>query len=257
MSACAWFLRPPAPKALRLFCFPYAGGSAGLFHQWNQALTDVDVCAVQLPGRANRLAEPAFTDFESLIEALLPLILAHADRPFALFGHSMGALIAFRLAQRLQTLPSARPQQLFVSACAAPQIPRTRQWHLQDDAALLETLRAYAATPAQVLQNPELMELLLPMLRADFQLLASYRYQRGEKPLSCPIHVLSGHDDHSIPSGLYADWGKESRHPATFTVFRGGHFFLDGQMEQVGRQVREFMLQEQARKSAAALCSPQ
>src|SRR6202521_4801574 len=122
----SWYVaHPPNPDAaLKLFCFPYAGGSASAFRSWHLALPrEVEVCGVQLPGRANRLLEPAFTCIPDLLEELAPALLAVADRPFAFFGHSMGAIVAFELSRWLQRHKEVMPKHLFVSGRRAPQIP--------------------------------------------------------------------------------------------------------------------------------------
>lgn len=229
-----WFIRPlDASKRLRLFCFPYAGGSATLFLPWSNRLPDIDICPIQLPGRSTRFGEAAYTEFETLIDDLLPVIAVHTTIPFSFFGHSMGAKIAFRLAQRLRRDEGSCPTSLIVSASAAPTHLNPRQWHLQDDAALIRTLRLYQGTPEEVLDNEELMSLLLPTLRADFQLLASVHFPAYEPPLPCPIHVLSASDDpHVLNADCYA-WHLQSSVGCDLKCFKGGHLFINERSDEL------------------------
>lgn len=237
-----WFIRPlDASKRLRLFCFPYAGGSATLFLPWSNRLPDIDICPIQLPGRSTRFGEAAYTEFETLIDDLLPVIAAHTTIPFSFFGHSMGAKIAFRLAQRLRRDEGSCPASLIVSASAAPTRLNPRQWHLQDDAALIQTLRLYQGTPEEVLDNEELMSLLLPTLRADFQLLASVHFPADEPPLPCPIHVLSARDDAHAREEDCQAWRLHSSVGCDFKRFNGGHLFINEQSEDLFGYLRSVL----------------
>ena len=205
----SWVTCPkPNPQAsLRLFCFPYAGGKAVSFRAWSSGLpTTVEVCPVELPGRGSRLMEVPFTQFEPLISALAQALLPYLDKPFAFFGHSMGALVSFELARLLRQKYGLSPVHLFVSGRGAPQVVPVPDppIHALPEPAFLEKLRGLNGTPEAVLENAKLMQLLLPMLRADFAVIETYVYV-PEPPLNCPITAFSGWQDRKVSFDLIAD----------------------------------------------------
>jgi medium-chain acyl-[acyl-carrier-protein] hydrolase len=194
----------------------------------------VEVCAVQLPGRENRLLEPPFTRLEPLVEALAGALLPYLDRPYALFGHSMGGLLGFELIRRLRRLGAPTPQRFFVSACRAPQLPRrARPIHDLPDDELVESLRAFRGTPTRVLQDRELMQLVLPALRADFGVLETYAYT-AEARLECPLEVFGGLQDETVPLPELAGWSDQAGREYSQRMLPGHHFFLH---EGEGRRI--------------------
>ncbi|PIA70687.1 thioesterase II family protein [Pseudomonas sediminis] len=234
-SLSPWIHTRPLPAArLRLLCFPFAGGSAGSFMPWfTQLAPHVQLCAIQLPGRGARFGEPPVHDFATLIERLGEVIAGYDDLPYAFFGHSLGALVAFELAHHCVRRGLPPPRHLFVSASGAPRhrvgAPR---YDLLSDGELLIKLRDYAGTPPEVLANQELMALLLPAIRADFALLRHYRYQPRPR-LDVPMSVLAGQDDAHVGQETLHDWQTETRAGCALHRFEGGHFFAFEQPEQV------------------------
>lgn len=196
---------------LRLFCFPYAGGSTLAFRNWQNLLpTEIEVCPIELPGRGSRFHETPHTNLTDLIEALGPGLLPYLDRPFALFGHSMGAALVFELACWLRDRNAPEPAHAIVSGRHAPHVPDpSPQVHQYPDRELIEHLRRYNGTPEAVLNNPELMELLLPTIRADFQLLETYIY-RDRLPLSCAMTIFGGKDDDTVSSEDIQAWRSQT-----------------------------------------------
>ena len=236
----AWLhSKPPAGARLRLYCFPYAGGSAASFAAWQAALgPGIEVCAVQMPGRGNRFREPPETVMETLVEKLVQVIAWQPAGPFAFFGHSLGALVAYEVARALEGRALAAPQYLIVSGCAAPrQRGERRALHLLDDVELLASLERYNGTPAEVLANRELMEMLLPMIRADFALASEYTY-RPAPPLCMPLMALAGQHDEGITGEQIAAWSRESVRPCPVTWFDGGHFFINERQDAVLQCIR-------------------
>jgi medium-chain acyl-[acyl-carrier-protein] hydrolase len=221
------FSRRPGAE-VRLFCLPYAGGGAGVFRGWEDSLAGrVEVCPVQLPGRETRFREPAFTRLAPLVEALAGSLRLYLDRPFALFGHSMGALLAFELARRLQRDHGPQPVRLVVSGCGAPQTRTSRTTiHALPAAEFREELRRLDGTPAAILANDELMDLLLPTLRADFSLCESYAYIAGP-PLACPVTALGGLGDDAVSRQDLDAWRDQTTGPFRVRMLPGGHFFLN------------------------------
>jgi medium-chain acyl-[acyl-carrier-protein] hydrolase len=228
-AASQWFTRPKSNQQarLRLFCFPYAGGNAHAFSKWPQQLPPgVEVLAAQLPGRASRIREPPHTGLHALVEELGRAVRPYLDVPFAFFGHSMGAMIGFELARLLRREGVGAPTHLFVSGRRAPQIPNTDALTYNlPDAELIEQLRRLNGTPPAVLEHPELMQLMLPLLRADFEVVETYRYV-DEPPLDCPISAFGGLQDPEVTREQLEAWRAQTTSGFVRRMFDGDHFFL-------------------------------
>ena len=220
--------RKPNPQArLRLFCFPYAGGAASVFRNWSDGLpADVEVCPVQLPGRGTRLMEPPFSELSFLVEALADALLPLLDKPFALFGHSLGSLVSFELARQLRAKHRTSPVRLFVSAGPAPQIPhRGLPIHDLPEKEFAAELHRLDGTPGELLNHKELMDIVLPSLRADFALYESYQYLSGP-PLNCPISTFGGLSDKKVSHRDLEAWRDQTTVSFSIRMFPGDHFFL-------------------------------
>lgn len=220
--------RPSDEAPARLFCFPYAGGNAGIYRGWGDRLpASLEVLPVELPGRASRFREPALSSVEDIVDASVEALEPFFDRPFAFFGHSMGAAISFELARRLRADGLRMPSYLFVSARRAPQVParEDRVFDLPDEQ-LLAKLRELNGTPEEALQHPELMQMMLPLIRADFQVSDTHVFEDGE-PLACPISGFGGLGDEEIPREDMERWGELTRGGFTLRMFPGDHFFLN------------------------------
>ena len=216
-------------KCFRLFCFPYAGGGASIFRSWPERLpSDIEVCATQFPGREDRLRETPFARLSSLIDVLADVLYPYLDFPFAFFGHSLGSLISFELTRRLRRQKAPCPLQLFISGCRAPQIPNPDPpIHQLPHAEFIEELLRFNGTPKAVVDNPELMELLLPLLRSDLRLYETYVYDH-EAPLDCPISAFAGFEDEEVSREELAAWCGQTRSRFSMQMFPGNHFFLNG-----------------------------
>lgn len=220
--------RKPNPQArLRLFCFPYAGTGASIFRTWPAGLPeDVEVCPIQFPGRGSRLMETPFTQLSPPIQALAQALVPLLDKPFAFFGHSLGALVGFELARQLRRQSGVQPVRLFVSADRAPQIPhRDRPIHALPEAEFLGELRRLNGIPREVLEEAELMQIMLPVLRADFAVYETYVYS-SEPPLNCPISTFGGLQDHRVSRGDLEAWRDQTNGSFSLRMFPGDHFFL-------------------------------
>lgn len=215
----------PEPPALRLFCFPYAGGGPEPFGRWRRGLPDrCELVAVDYPGHGFRPQEPPVESALELACELAGAMAAMADLPFALFGHSMGALIAYETARELASM-DLMPTHLFVSGRGAPQRRLPPDPGPLSDAAIRERLRSLGGTPAQVLDNDELMERLMPALRADFRICDSYVHEH-EAPLTISLETFAGDRDPSVTPAEIAEWVNQTVGPTDNHVIRGGHFFL-------------------------------
>ncbi len=246
-----WFLIPkPNPlAALRLICFPYSGASASIYFDWANVLpSSIEVVAVQLPGRANRLSEPLLTDMASVIQGVMAGLPSLLDRPFALFGHSLGAQEAFEttLALRRQGLP--QPARLFVSGHGAPHAedPEKLLLHRLDDEAMVRELRKMNGMAPEILENDELMQLVLPILRADFTISETYDYQ-PEPPLACSISAYSGLQDRYVTREQMQAWKELTTGDFRLRMFPGDHFYLNSSrmllLQALARDLVEVMRQ--------------
>jgi medium-chain acyl-[acyl-carrier-protein] hydrolase len=234
-----WVLKPRRVQgpSLRLFCFPYAGAGTSAFRQWSADLPiDIELCCVELPGRETRYREAPFTRVADLIEAASPFLRPHMSAPFALFGHSMGALLCFELARELRRLGGPAPLHLFVSGALAPHLPDPEPplHDLPDREFLDEVGRRYDGIPPAVLEHPDLVQLLLPVLRADVTILETYVY-RDEPPLDCPMTALGGLDDRHVKREDLAAWSEHTSGPFAMELFPGNHFFIQSAKKDVLR----------------------
>jgi medium-chain acyl-[acyl-carrier-protein] hydrolase len=211
-----------------------------MYRTWADRLSDeIEVCAVQLPGRESRIREPAETSLDTLVEQLVPELQPYVDEPFAFFGHSMGALLAFETARRLRRTIGPEPTHLFVAARRAPQLPaREQPAHGLPEPELVEHLRDLGGTPEEVLQHPELRDLMLPMLRADFAVIETYSYL-PEPPLDCPITVFGGEFDSRVSPTELRAWREQTHGGFEMHVLPGDHFFVRSAEEQLLRHLQE------------------
>ncbi|MBZ4194220.1 MAG: alpha/beta fold hydrolase [Candidatus Contendobacter sp.] len=228
-----WFVRPKPNAGLRLFCFAHAGGAASAFHPWGAKLEGVDVWAIQLPGREGRLSEPLLTDFTVLQDRLARELTPHLDRPFAFFGHSMGAILAYEIARELRQRRLPPPERLYVSGRRAPTLPNLDPplHPLPDREFIAELKRRFAGLPAVILAEPELLALFLPILRADLMMLERHEF-RTDAVLDVPITAYGGQDDpQTLPEALAA-WRELTTREFAMRHFPGGHFYLHEQRER-------------------------
>lgn len=216
------------PEAvLRLFCFPYAGGGTSVYRNWQAAMpAGVAVVAARLPGRESRAAEAPIADIEEMIRAAAGAIEPLLDRPFAFFGHSLGAMISFELARALRRRSLPMPSVLLVAAARAPQLRRGAPVDREpSDEEFLEDIRRLQGVPEEILQNGELLRYLLPALKADSRLGRLYVY-RDEPPLDVPIRAYAGAEDARLPREVIEAWRRQTRSSFALRQFPGGHFFL-------------------------------
>jgi len=212
---------------LRLFCFPYAGGNAAIFQKWHRAFPDsIEVCPVQYTGRGKRIREPLFTNAIPLAHDVSQALVSLLDLPFAFFGHSMGGIIAFEVAREFRREQLPLPLHLFVSSVRAPQFPNRDQIAFNmPEPQFKEELRRLNGTPREVLENDELMNLMLPMLRADFSVAQTYPYVEEDR-LSCPLTVYGGMEDPSVSLPELEGWRAQTTGTFKLEMFRGDHFYL-------------------------------
>jgi len=235
-----WMLRPDARASApcRLFCLPFAGAGASQFFPWKSLLPPfVELCTLQLPGREGRFREPAFVRADEAAEHVAREMLAWIDRPYALFGHSMGALLTFEVARSLRRRGCRLPFVLLLSGYPAPHLPRDQApvSGLPKEQ-LIERLREMQGTPEVVLRDPELMNFLLPALRADFAICETYTF-REEPPLPIPMVVFGGAEDNEAPPPRLEPWRLHTSAGFRQETLPGGHFFLHSSRERLLQHV--------------------
>jgi medium-chain acyl-[acyl-carrier-protein] hydrolase len=223
-----WFAYvAPRPKArFRLFCLPYAGGSALIYRNWAEYLPPwIELVPLQLPGRGTRAYEPPFVSMDLLVDSLEATIASCFDKPFMLFGHSMGAAISFELAHRLSS-EQREPSHLFLSGRAAPQVSRHDSFTFNlPEPEFLEEIRRLKGTPSEVLADKELLAFILPILRADFELIQKYAYV-PKSMLTCPTTVFGGLSDDNVSCEDLWAWRHQFSGSFRMQMFPGDHFFL-------------------------------
>ncbi|MFF8914670.1 thioesterase II family protein [Streptomyces sp. NPDC015032] len=229
-----WIRRfhPVEDARVRLLCLPHAGGSASFYFPLSKALSpSVDVLAVQYPGRQDRRQERCIDSIPELADALLEEVLPWSDRPLALFGHSMGATLAFELARRCEQKRIV-PLVVFVSGRRAPSRYRSESVHLRDDDGLIAELRKLNGTGAEVFGDDELLSMVLPAIRSDYRAVETYRYIPGPR-LTAPVRAYTGIDDPKVTIDEVQSWGEHTEGNFALQTYPGGHFYLNEQAPHV------------------------
>ena len=219
---------PNDRSKVRLVCFPYAGTGASIFQSWPSWLPrDVDMCAIQLPGREMRFREQPHTSYMPIVEETARALESYLDQPLVLFGYSLGAILAYELAHYLRQAFQTNVTRLIVAARVAPQIIEHRDpfFHTLPDGPFLEQVAKLGGMPQAILQNEELMSFLLPVLRADFQINEMYHYE-VRPPLTCDMTVLRGAADPLMTYDQVAQWQDETTGQFCLRTLPGGHFFM-------------------------------
>ena len=232
--------KPNARAAVRLFCFPYAGSGALIYRSWPSELPKtIEVCPVQPPGRGGRIMEPCYTSLSQLVDDAMRVLLPYLDMPFAFFGHSMGALVTFELARRLRARHGLEPIHLFVSGRMAPQLPpREPPSYNLPEPEFLEKLRTLNGTPREVLEHPELMQLVAPIVRADFEAIQTYVY-RPDAPFNFPLTVFGGLQDFEITREDLEAWREHAGASFKMRMLPGDHFFLHSSQQLLIRTLTQ------------------
>jgi medium-chain acyl-[acyl-carrier-protein] hydrolase len=243
-----WFFIPqPKPQAQsRLFCFHYAGGSATIFFNWAKALPEsIELIAVQLPGRGNRFKETFITDMKIAVEDLSKIIPSLLDKPYMTFGHSLGSVLSFELVHELRRNNMNLPHTMILAGRGAPGTQRPREnLHDLSEQDFIKTLKEYNGIPDFVLNNQEMLDLFLPIIRADFTLLESYQYQTSI-PLANTIIALAGKDDPKITIENVAKWSNHTSGNFTHHVLAGDHFFIKTSENKIFEIIKEADLKQQ------------
>jgi medium-chain acyl-[acyl-carrier-protein] hydrolase len=234
--------RPVSGATIRLFCFPYAGGGASIFVPWIDALAPAcEVCPVQLPGRETRFSEPLLNNLSVAADLAAQAIAPLCAERYALFGHSLGAILAYEVAQRFRNMRLRAPESLIVSARRGALLPHNGRMsgHLPEDE-FKQRLMELNGTPREFLAHPELAGLLLPRVRQDFLLDETYAQGTNDEPLDCPISSFGGSDDVDVPEDSLRAWSAQTRSRFELTMFPGGdHFFIQSRRDELLNGIRQ------------------
>lgn len=225
---------------LPLLCFPYAGGSPFAFLEWQPRLQpEIQVVALQAPGHGARFFEHPHSSVQDIVEELVQNFPAFEGRPFAFYGHSLGAILALELAWRLRKENLPQPYHLFVGAARPPQMgPTQPALHRLPDADFLVQVQArYSGIPEEIFANPDILSAFLPTLRADFAVYETYAHH-SEAPLDCPISAFAGRLDSAVPAKLMEGWGAHTRAQFKLRELPGDHFFLTESQEELTGSIR-------------------
>jgi len=219
--------RPNPAAEMRLICFPSAGSGVSSLHSWLQGMpSSVELCPIQLPGREDRRLEPPFRRMEPLVVAVADVLQPLLNLPYALFGHSLGALTAFEVAREFRRRGLRSPTRLLVSSRIAPQLPPRFSpiHHLPEPEFIRQLASRYGPIPAPILAEPELMLLFSPVLRSDIEILETYSY-RAESPLEIAISVFGGDNDATVDKNGLNAWSEQTTTSMAVRTFPGDHFF--------------------------------
>ncbi|MCA1694960.1 MAG: thioesterase [Actinobacteria bacterium] len=229
--------RRPAAKH-RLFCLPHAGAGVGAYAGWASLLPpEVEVVVIQLPGREDRINEPAFTEAAALVRSVVQVLRPYLHLPFSFFGHSGGALLGFELTRALSSRYHREPAHLFVSGQAAPDlVDRSPMLHTLPDSKFIEAVYGFGGTARAVVDDPQLMNLVLPALRTDFAVWEQYQFEPGPL-LTAPITAFGGDRDERAPVAALEAWRHHTDGEFAVRMFEGNHFFLQDQRTEVARAV--------------------
>ena len=232
-------------QTVKLFCLPYAGGSAAVFAQWQQYLDPrIRLVPVELAGRGRRIKDPLYGSLSDAMNDAFRIITNSIDgSSYAIMGHSMGSLIAYEVAQKIRTANIPQPSHVFFSGHGAPHIPlkEDKKFNLMTDAEFKKEMIALGGTPPEFFQYPELMELFLPLLRSDFAIAETEIHTREIRPLDCNITIFHGKKD-DLTAGQSDDWKCHTLKNCRIHYFEGGHFFINEEIAEITRLINETLL---------------
>ena len=242
-----WFVtfKPKKDALIRLFCFHYGGGSASIFRQWSKdVIQEVELVAIQLPGREERYNEPLLNNISQVIDNLLLHFNKYTDKPFILFGHSIGALIAFEFARTLRQRKMLQPKHLIVSGTKAPQVPLKKQHiHKLPKKQFIEELKKYNGIPDYIIEDEELISIFIPIIKADFSISETYNYS-NKKPLSCPITALGGSNDNTFDADDLIKWQEQTSNAFIHQFLPGDHFFINTSYTEIINIINQSLYNE-------------
>lgn len=224
-------------KKIKLFCLPYAGGSAASYFRWRKTINPyIEIIPVELSGRGQRIGTPLYRNFEEALEDVYSQVISQInhDEEYIIFGHSMGSLIAFELGFELLDHGYSKLMHMFFSGSKSPDLESEKNnYYNMPDSVFLECLVSYGGMSDEILFDEQLMKFFLPILRSDFNVVETYKFRRRGRKLPCDITVLSGEQDIHVKKSELVGWGKHTNERCCMYQFKGGHFFVNDNMNDV------------------------
>lgn len=222
-------------KKTKLFCIPYAGGSAAIYEKWRKKIhSSIELIPIEYSGRGKRFTEPLCNNMDEVVDDIYKIIENDLDdTPYSFFGHSMGSLVSFELTRKIKKLNHNQPTHIFFSGKSAPNIKRrSKKLYTLDDEDFKKELLKLEGTPIEILEQEELMNIFLPILRSDFKIVEEYAYKENIERFGCNFTVLYGEDDDMKIDDI-CDWQKHTNQKCNFIKFPGGHFFINNHTEEI------------------------
>lgn len=233
---------------IKLFCLPFAGGSATVYQRWARHLdSSIELCPVELAGRGKRFSELFYDDFDAAVQDLYQTIVRQLNRgePFAFFGHSMGSLLTYALVHKLKSNGYQEPMHIFFSGRYPPHIMKDRDTHLLPDEEFKKEIFKFGGTSKEIMENPELQSLFLPILRADYKVINTYTHQPQKGKLNCSISILNGTEDFEVINYSIDEWKDYTLGDCQFYQFDGGHFFINDKVKEITELINNTLILEQ------------
>ena len=228
--------------SMRIFCFPYAGGSALFYARWFRYLDEnAEVFPIQLPGRESRIDEPLLRVMSVVINKIVEEISPYMTENTAFLGHSMGSMIAYEVARTLSERNMPMPKHIFLSGAVPPDmIGECEKIHMLSDEQFCEKLKGYESITSELMKYPEFFKFFLPVIKADFELIETYRFDKKWK-MPCPVTVFSGTEDPYVPENALAQWGRFCEQEPQIITYSGNHFFLKEHTAEICRVITDSM----------------
>lgn len=229
---------------MKLFCIPYAGGSASVYTSWKKAfLPDIELIPIELAGKGSRFNQPLYENIEQAVSDILSILQSKLDSsPYALFGHSMGALLVFEVLHALKEQNAPMPITTFFSGKNPPHIAPTTNRHKLEGKAFWEEVRSMGGTPAELMTSTELMDIFTPILKRDFKLVETYAPNLNRELITTPVTVLYGTKDDTVSVDRMTEWSRHTIEDIRFATFDGGHFFIQEHEQAVISLVNQTLL---------------
>ncbi|WPS88766.1 alpha/beta fold hydrolase [Brevibacillus halotolerans] len=229
---------------MKLFCIPYAGGSASVYTSWKKAfLPNIELIPIELAGKGSRFNQPLYENIEQAVSDILSFLQSKLDSsPYALFGHSMGALLVFEVLHALKEQNAPMPITTFFSGKNPPHIAPTTNRHKLEGKAFWEEVRSMGGTPAELMTSTELMDIFTPILKRDFKLVETYAPNLNRELITTPVTVLYGTKDDTVSVDKMTEWSRHTSEAISFATFDGGHFFIQEHEQAVINLVNQTLL---------------
>jgi medium-chain acyl-[acyl-carrier-protein] hydrolase len=221
---------------IKLFCLPYAGGSAMIYHRWKRSLHGtIQLCPIELTGRGKRFTEPYYDSLLAAVEDVYELVKPELNRgPYAFFGHSMGSLLAYELARKIETLPHPKPLHLFLSGGNPPHLKNNEKiYHTMPEEEFKVEILKMGGTPREVFEHKELLEIFIPLLRADYKIIETYEFQPDHPVFDYGITGFYGKADEEATGDKMREWQQYTKTQFWLHEYEGGHFFIHDYMDEI------------------------